>query len=56
MIGKKLTLPFVGSIILASCSGGNAQNSANSRVDAKIDFNTVFNITKYSNKVNVGTM
>ena len=44
------------SSLLVSCNGGNAQNSTNERVDAKIDFNTAFNITKYSNKVNVGTM
>ncbi|MCR5514620.1 MAG: hypothetical protein K6F36_04220 [Bacilli bacterium] len=57
MFRKRIPLLIVAaSSLLASCNGGNAQNSANSRVDAKIDFNTVFNITKYSNKVNVGTM
>ena len=57
MFRKRIPLLFVAaSSLLASCSGGNAQNSANSRVDAKVDFDTVFNITRYSNKANVGTM
>ncbi|MBO7121140.1 MAG: hypothetical protein J6V79_01950 [Bacilli bacterium] len=57
MFRKRIPLLIVAaSSLLVSCNGGNAQNSTNERVDAKIDFNTAFNITKYSNKVNVGTM
>ena len=55
MIGKKLLLPFVASVLLSSCNVSGNSNPV-SRVDAKIDFDTVFNITKYSNKENVGTM
>ena len=57
MFRKRIPLLFVAaSSLLASCNGGNAQNSTNKRADVKVDFDTVFNITRYSNKANVGTM
>ena len=57
MFRKRIPLLFVtASSLLASCNGGSAQNSTNKRADVKVDFDTVFNITRYSNKANVGTM
>lgn len=55
MFGKKVFLSAVASILLASCDSGGTSAQI-SRVEAKIDFDNVFNITRYSNKANVGTM